>query len=269
MPELPETETIARDLEELVAGRSIARVSVLRADVLRGSDSRSVKRIVTGRTIERVRRRAKTVVLELSGARYILVTPRFTGSLQIGKPDKYGTLVFDLDDDRKLVYRDVRRLGTVQVLNAAGFAAFNARLGIEPLSPLFTADVLSGILRSSSTAIKKTLMDQRRIAGVGNIYANEVLWLSRIDPSREARRVALESVVELRNELVALLRAAIEERGTTFRDYRDARNERGRFAARLQAYGRGGFPCPRCGTLLAETWAIDGRSTVFCFRCQG
>lgn len=269
MPELPETETIARDLHELVVGRSIRRVSIIRGDVLRGVDGRSVGRLLRGRTIECVTRRAKTVVLGLSGGQYMLITPRFTGSLQVAEPDAYGTLVLALDDDRKLVYRDVRRLGTVQVVDQDGFEAFDSRLGVEPLSPAFTADHLSGILRSSSAAIKKTLMEQRRIAGVGNIYANEALWLARIDPSRSARRVAPDRVIALRNELVALLEAAIAERGTTFRDYRDARNERGRFAGRLQAYGRGGQPCTRCGTHLAETWAIDGRSTVFCFRCQG
>lgn len=269
MPELPETETIARDLQAMVAGRSILDVSVIRSDVLRGVEPRSALSALRGRRIDRVIRRAKTVVLELSGGRFMLVTPRFTGSLQLAEPDEYGTLVLRLDDDRTLVYRDVRRLGTVQIVDAAGFAEFDARLGVEPLSPAFTAERLSGILRASSTAIKKTLMEQRRIAGVGNIYANESLWLARIDPSREARRILPEQALALRDELVRLLEAAIAARGTTFRDYRDARNERGQFAGRLQAYGRGGLPCPRCGTRLAETWAIDGRSTVFCFRCQG
>lgn len=268
MPELPETETIARDLEELIGGRSIVGVSVRRPDVLRGTKAASFKEALTGRAVDRVFRRAKTVVLQLSGDRYVLVTPRFTGSLQVAEPDEYGTVVFGLDDGRTLVYRDVRRLGTVQLVDGPGFASFDARLGVEPLSPLFTADALSGILRSS-VAIKKTLMDQRRLAGVGNIYANEVLWRSRVDPSRESRRVSPDLVAAVRDHLVELLVAAIAARGTTFRDYRDARNERGGFAASLQAYGRGGLPCLHCGTRLAETWAIDGRSTVFCHRCQG
>ena len=269
MPELPETETIARDLQSLVAGRSIRDVAVIRGDVLRGVQPRSARSVLPGLRIERVHRRAKTVVLELSGDRFILVTPRFTGSLQLTEPDEYATLVFRLDDNRTLVYRDVRRLGTVQIVDAAGFGAFDARLGVEPLSEAFTAERLSGILRASSTAIKKTLMEQRRIAGIGNIYANETLWLARIDPSRESRRIAAGQAVVLRNEIVGLLKAAVAARGTTFRDYRDARNERGRFAEQLQAYGRGGLPCPRCETRLAETWSIDRRSTVFCFRCQG
>lgn len=269
MPELPETETIARDLEELIAGGSIAAVTVRRPDVLRGATATGIKKHLVGQTVDRVFRRAKTVVLQLSGDRYVLVTPRFTGSIQVAEPDEYATVVMGLADGRTVVYRDVRRLGTVQVADREGYARFDARLGIEPLSPLFTAEALSGILRSSSVAIKKTLMDQRRVAGVGNIYANEVLWLSGVDPSRESRRVPAERVVAIRDSLVELLQAAIAARGTTFRDYRDARNERGGFASSLRAYGRGGLPCSRCGTRLAETWAIDGRSTVFCHRCQG
>lgn len=269
MPELPETETIARDLEELIAGESVASVAVRRPDVLRGTTSAATRKALTGRSVDRVFRRAKTVVMQLSGDRYVLVTPRFTGSIQVAEPDEYATVVLGLTDGRTLVYRDVRRLGTVQVVDREGYARFDARLGIEPLSPLFTAEALSGILRSSSVAIKKTLMDQRRLAGVGNIYANEVLWLSGVDPSRESRRVHADRVVVIRDNLVGLLEAAIAARGTTFRDYRDARNERGGFASSLRAYGRGGLPCARCGTRLAETWAIDARSTVFCHRCQG
>jgi formamidopyrimidine-DNA glycosylase len=269
VPELPETETIAQDLRGLIAGRSIAGVEVLRPDVLRGVRPRSLAAKLSGRSIVKAWRRAKTVVLDLSGGTSLLVTPRFTGSLQVSRPDEYATLVLTLDDGRSLVYRDVRRLGTVAVVDAEGFRRFDQRLGVEPLTPAFTAAAFSGIVRTPRSAIKKVLMDQRRIAGIGNIYATEVLWRARIDPSRPARTLAPTETAVLRDQLVDLLEAAIALRGTTFRDYRDARNERGRFADQLHAYGRGGKPCPRCGTRLAETWAIDGRSTVFCFRCQG
>ena len=111
-------------------------------------------------------------------------------------------------------------------------------------------------------------MDQRRIAGVGNIYANEALWAARIDPSRPARAVSDEEASALREALVGILTKAIEARGTTFRDFRDANGDRGGFAEHLAAYGRGGQPCRRCGTRLTTTHAIDGRATVFCHRCQ-
>ncbi len=269
MPELPETETIARDLQELIVGRRIDGVRVIRKDVLRGPSARALSKVLSGRHVERVWRRAKTVIVGLSGGYHVMVSPRFTGSLQIGEPDEYAAVVYELDDDTLLIYRDVRRLGTVTTVDAQGYAAFDRKLGVEPLTPDFTADALAKILGASSAAVKKTIMDQHRLAGVGNIYAAEALWRARIDPSKEARRVPKDRIEPLRDAIVDVLQAAVDARGTTFRDYRDARNERGQFVKRLQVYGRGGQPCLRCGTYLAETWAIDGRSTVFCFRCQG
>ena len=111
-------------------------------------------------------------------------------------------------------------------------------------------------------------MDQRRIAGIGNIYANEALWRARIDPSRASSAVSDDEAARLYGEIVAVLRESIDARGTSFRDYRDAKGERGTFAAKLQAYGREGQPCFRCGARLIGTHAIDGRATVFCARCQ-
>ena len=269
MPELPETETIARDLEGLLPGRAIERVTVHRPDVLRGPLARGFAKHLVGRVIKRVWRRAKTVVLSLSGDHHLLVTPRFTGSLQFNTPpDEYATIVWALSDGAFLHYRDVRRLGTVTLADPVALAAFDRSLGVEPLTDAFTATALSGILRGSRAAVKKVLMDQRRIAGVGNIYANEALWRAGIDPSRQAASLTGAAAGVLTTELRAVLQAGIEARGTTFRDYRDARNERGGFAASLEAYGRGGAPCSRCGTRLTETHAIDGRSTVFCHQCQ-
>lgn len=269
MPELPETETIARDLAELLAGRVIQEVSVHREDVLRGPLSSGFGSLQAGLDVQRVWRRAKTVVLTLSGAHHVLVTPRFTGSLQFETtPDAYAVITWAFRDGTRLVYRDVRRLGTVTLVDDAGLDAFDRSLGVEPLSPTFTGSTLSGILRGSGAAVKKVLMDQRRIAGVGNIYANEALHRAGVDPSRAASTLSPEDAARVSSELRAVLVAGIAARGTTFRDYRDARNERGTFAASLQAYGRGGEPCVRCGTRLTETHAIDGRSTVFCYRCQ-
>ena len=175
---------------------------------------------------------------------------------------------FALEDGRTLAYRDIRRLGTLALMSTARFAKFDAALGPEPLDPAFTAAHLSGILRDSRQAVKKVLMDQRRVAGVGNIYANEALWRAGIDPSRAARSVRAEEAQALHAGLTSVLREAIEARGTSFRDYRDASGVRGGFASQLAAYGRGGLPCPRCGATLIDTSAIDGRTTVFCARCQ-
>ena len=148
------------------------------------------------------------------------------------------------------------------------FRSYTARLGYEPLDPHFTAAQLSGLLRGSRQAVKKVLMDQRVVAGLGNIYANEALWSAGIEPSRPARGVSSDEADRLHGAIRDVLQRAVEARGTSFRDYRDASGDRGHFASQLAAYGRGGAPCLRCGRRLVETHAIDGRSTVFCFHCQ-
>jgi formamidopyrimidine-DNA glycosylase len=271
VPELPETETLARDLDASLTGRSIAGVEVPHADVLRAIGPRVVSKKLAGRAVRRVWRRAKAVVIDLTDL-HIVVVPRFTGGLLIraaGAPDdRYDALRFRLADGATLAYRDVRRLGTVAVLDAEAFLAFDRRLGKEPLDPAFTTGELSASLRSSSQSVKKILMDQRRIAGIGNIYANESLWAAGIDPSRPGRTVSEPEAAKLRDALVGILTKAIEARGTTFRDFRDANGNRGGYATQLAAYGRGGEPCFRCGTRLTLTHAVDGRATVFCHRCQ-
>ncbi len=274
MPELPETETIARDLDHEIAGRRIERVIVRRADVLREASATQFARRVAGATIERCWRRAKLVVMSLSTGDHIVVQPRFTGALLIddgtlaAEERRYSTIELTLDDGRSLHYRDIRRLGTVAVMAAARFEQYTAALGVEPLDRAFTAKHLSALLRDRRQSIKKTLMDQRVVAGIGNIYANEALWRAGIDPSRAAGSIGGDEAASLRREIVGVLRESIAARVTSFRDYRDARGARGGFVERLAVYGRGGARCARCGSRLIETHAIDGRSTVLCARCQ-
>jgi formamidopyrimidine-DNA glycosylase len=274
VPELPETETIARDLDGAIRGRRIKKVSVRKADVLREVSARSISKRLRDATILRSWRRAKLVVIDLDTGDRIVVQPRFTGALLIddgtftGSELDYSTLRLDLDDGRALHYADVRRLGTVALMDADRFEEYSGKLGIEPLDRAFTADHLSAVLRATSQPVKKVLMEQRKIAGIGNIYANEALWRARIDPSRPGAAVTLEQATLLRDSIVAVLGEAIEARGTSFRDYRDARGKRGTFVDKLEAYGRGGLPCRRCGSKLVATHAIDGRATTMCVKCQ-
>ncbi|HEX5072220.1 MAG TPA: bifunctional DNA-formamidopyrimidine glycosylase/DNA-(apurinic or apyrimidinic site) lyase [Gemmatimonadaceae bacterium] len=274
MPELPETETIARDLDRAIAGSTIIDVRVRRGDVLREADSRQLRRRVVGSVIERAWRRAKLIVLDLSTSDRIVVQPRFTGALLIDDgalPEherRYSAVEFVLDADRSLHYRDIRRLGTVSVMDEQRFARYSGALGQEPLASVFTVERLSAILRASRQAVKRVLMDQRRLVGVGNIYANETLWRSGIDPSRPAATLSAAEATRLHTALRAVLTEAVAARGTSFRDYRDASGARGSFAERLEAYGREGERCRRCGRTLVATHAIDGRSTVFCWQCQ-
>ena len=274
MPELPETETIARDLNSEIAGRVIESVKVIKPDVIREIGKVVFARRLKGAAIVRSWRRAKLVVTDLSTGDRIVVQPRFTGALIVEDSSTdpsilaYSTMRLALDDGRALHYCDVRRLGTVALMNEQRFADYSAALGIEPLDQSFTPAQLSGVLRASSQPVKKVLMDQRKIAGIGNIYANEALWRAGIDPSRAGRSVTADESVTLHGAIVAVLEESIALRGTSFRDYRDARGRRGSFAEKLQAYGRGGESCMRCGARLISTHSVDGRATVFCARCQ-
>ncbi len=274
MPELPETETIARDLDRAITGRRVTEVDVTRPDVLREGSPVDLGARATGREFVRAWRRAKLVVLDLDSGDRIVVQPRFTGALLLSRgplPEHeapYSTVRFALDDGRDLHYRDIRRLGTVALMSADRFAQYSASLGIEPLDPTFTASHLSGILRGSRQAVKKVLMDQRVLVGVGNIYANEACWRAGVDPSRTARSVTADEAVALHGGIVGVLTDSIAARGTSFRDYRDASGGRGDFERSLAVYGRGGEPCLRCGARLVETHVIDSRSTVLCARCQ-
>ena len=275
MPELPETETIARDLDAAISGLGIVSTNVSRADVLRETTPVELAERLTGVTVLRCWRRAKLIVIDLSSGDRLVVQPRFTGGLLIDAgalPEaerRYSTVAFQLSDGRILHYRDIRRLGTVALMSPRRFQQYVSQLGIEPLDPELSDERLSGLLRGRRQAVKKVLMDQRVLAGVGNIYANEALWRAGIDPSREARTISPTEAALLRASLRDVLEESIAARGTSFRDYRDASGGRGGFVEKLAVYGRGGLPCPHCGARLIATHAVDGRSTVFCARCQG
>jgi formamidopyrimidine-DNA glycosylase len=274
VPELPETETIARDLDRELQGRRLVAVDVSRPDVLREVTAAELAKRLTGVTVLRCWRRAKLVVLELSSGERIVVQPRFTGALLLSRgplPEDeapYSTLRLRLDDGRDLHYRDIRRLGTVALMSPDRWTRYSSGLGVEPLDPGFSVEHLSGILRGSRQAVKKVLMDQRLVVGIGNIYANEACWRAAVDPSRSARTLDAPEVERLHEGIVSVLRDSIAARGTSFRDYRDASGGRGNFVRSLAVYGRGGQPCPRCGARLVETHAVDGRSTVLCAHCQ-
>lgn len=274
MPELPETETIARDLDGELRGAAIVLVVVRRPNVLREVTGPELAMRTIGCTIERCWRRAKLVVIDLSSGDRIVVQPRFTGALLLSRgplPDReagFSTLHFALDDDRDLHYRDIRRLGTVSLMSPQRFDEYVGALGIEPLDPAFTTAHLSGLLRGSRQAVKKVLMDQRAVVGIGNIYANEACWRAGVDPSRVAREITDIEAEALRVGITSVLTESIAARGTSFRDYVDASGGKGGFERSLAVYGRGGKPCLRCGARLVETHAIDGRTTVLCVQCQ-
>ncbi|MGE5926059.1 MAG: bifunctional DNA-formamidopyrimidine glycosylase/DNA-(apurinic or apyrimidinic site) lyase [Gemmatimonadota bacterium] len=274
MPELPEVETIVRELRPALVGRTILRARLSHDDVLRGVSRRSLLAGLRGAEIVSLSRRAKHAVFELGTGKRLVIQPGMSGALMImdeplaGDAAKYAVLRADLDDGRELVYRDVRRLGTLLLLSPDAWKEYDDALGPEPLDARFDAAALATRLGRSRQAIKKVLMDQRHVVGVGNIYANEALFAAGIDPSRPANTVTADEYRRLHGEVRRILEAAIRSKGTTFRDYRTGTGERGNFQFELLVYGREGEPCRICGTRLALTHLIDGRSTVFCHRCQ-
>ena len=258
----------------VIRGATIDTVKVHRTNVLRECTAKSLATRTGGATFDRFWRRAKYVVGDLSTGDRIVVSPRFTGSLDIerggwsqGRAD-YTVIVFALTNGNALRYRDVRRLGTVALMSPKRFMEWEAAMGPEPLDEAFTAAVFAKNIRSSARAIKTVLMDQRRVAGIGNIYANEALWRAKIRPSRRACTLTHAESARLRKESVAVLRSAVDQGGTSFRDYRDPNGERGGFLGLAKVYSRQGQPCVRCGTTLKSTHVIEGRITVWCTSCQ-
>ncbi|MBI4419975.1 MAG: bifunctional DNA-formamidopyrimidine glycosylase/DNA-(apurinic or apyrimidinic site) lyase [Gemmatimonadetes bacterium] len=275
MPELPEVETIVRDLRPRLTKRRFTHPNLLHTDVLRGVTRARLLRTLAHNRVEEVTRRAKHVVFRLGSGHRLVIQPGMSGAFLVHHRPltpaarRYAVLIADIGKGGTFVYRDVRRLGTILLLDRDGWQAYTTRIGPEPLAPDFGVAQLEERLGGSRQAVKKVIMDQHRLAGVGNIYANEALFRARIDPSRPADQLAWADVSRLHRAIRTVLQQAIAAQGTTLRDYRTGTGRRGAFQFRLLVYGRGGEPCRRCRAQLATTHLIDGRATTFCWRCQG
>jgi formamidopyrimidine-DNA glycosylase len=293
MPELPEVETVARDLQRWVAGARIADVEVRWERTVR--HPLPAERFVAelrGATIARVTRRAKSVLLNLADGRVMTVALRMTGALIVAPPgtadDRYARVVFHLGDGRELRYRDVRKFGRIGLWEGGGLLARTrrparrrvaearaparvgdvfARHGPEPLRRSFSAARLAERLRGRSARLKSLLLDQSFIAGIGNIYADEALWRARLHPLRRADTLTPNEVRRLHRAMRAVLREGIANRGSSFADYVGADGEPGANAERLAVYRRTGAPCLRCGRPIARL-VVGQRSTHYCPRCQ-
>lgn len=271
MPELPEAETIARDLDPRLAGRRVTAVAITHDDVIAGPADRFADAVID-RTITGVGRRGKNVVLHLDDAGRLVVNLGMTGRLVTSDAPRAGELAhvavaFDLDDDRTLFYDDTRRFGLLQRYDAEGWAIRDLDLGIEPLSAAFSAEALWALTKRTRTPIRNFLLDQRRVAGVGNIYALEALFRAGIRPTRRGHRITRKEAARLRDTLRDVLSRAIQHRGTTISDYRDGSGEAGEFDALLEVYGREGEPCRSCGSTIKRT-VLSNRSAFYCPECQ-
>jgi formamidopyrimidine-DNA glycosylase len=272
VPELPEVETVRRRLEPVLAGRRFERVEILDPRLTRPEDPLEVAMELVGERVEAVDRRGKYVVVRFESGRALLVHLRMTGSLlhvdDIPDEDPHRRAVIELDDRTTLVYRDVRRFGT-WLLAEPGEAEpyLDARLGREPLAGAFTTKRLGDALAGRRAPVKAVILDQRRLAGVGNIYADEALWRSRIHPLRPAGELGENELRALHRGIRAALNAGIARQGATLRDYRTPDGGSGRMQHEFKVYGREGEPCERCGRPIEKIRAA-GRGTWFCPGCQ-
>ncbi|MGI8872446.1 MAG: bifunctional DNA-formamidopyrimidine glycosylase/DNA-(apurinic or apyrimidinic site) lyase [Candidatus Limnocylindria bacterium] len=293
MPELPEVEAVARDLQRRVTGATIADVEVRWERTVR--HPQPPERFVAelgGATIRRVDRRAKSVLIHLADGRVMTVALRMTGALIVadaGDPDdRYARVVFHLTDGRQLRYRDVRKFGRIGLYEGGGLRMSArrrparrvaetrevyrvgdvfARHGPEPLASSFSAARFAARLERRSARLKSLLLDQSFIVGVGNIYADEALWRSRLHPLRAASSLTPAEVLRLHRAVRAVLRQGVRHRGASFSDYVGVDGEPGANQERLQVYRRTGEPCLRCGTAVTRI-VVGQRSTHFCPRCQ-
>ena len=271
MPELPEVETIARGLRPLLEGNRVERADVWRANVVVGP-VHVFTRALEGRTIESVGRRAKLLRFDLEGGGVWWTSLRMTGqylveSGEAGPLPPFARGRFDLESGERLYYVDIRTLGKMGVIGSDAWRARSAELGPEPLERSFTARDLGRRLKATRRRIKEVLLDQRVIAGIGNIYASEALFRAGIDPRTRAHRLTGPAIERLHAAIRAVLKEAIASSGTTFLSYADATGESGSFQRRLRVYDRAEEACRRCGGPVRRI--VQGqRSTYFCPRCQ-
>ncbi len=269
MPELPEVETVVRSLAPVLTARRVAGVRV-RERRLRAPLAREFAARLTGRRIEGLSRHGKYLLAALDDGHVWLVHLGMTGRLTLGPPARpdgpHDHVFIELDDGRVLTYHDPRRFGRMDVLTPAALAA-ETGTGVDALSPALTPEMLFGLTRRRRASIKALLMDQRRVAGLGNIYVNEILFRAGVRPRRRAGGLRRRECSRVVDAIRAVLTEAIRKGGSSISDYVDGLGRPGLFQLRHNVYDRAGEPCRRCATLIRHC-VIVGRSSFYCARCQ-
>jgi formamidopyrimidine-DNA glycosylase len=276
MPELPEVETVRAWLEPKLVGRRFDSVEIFDSRLTRPDDPAGVAAELEGERVVALDRRGKYLLVRFESGRVLLIHLRMTGQLLHGgnglagnaAEDVHRRAVVRLDDGSDVIYRDVRRFGTWQLIEDEDLEPYLAqRVGSEPLVPGFTSKRLAEALAGRRTSLKSALLDQRRLAGIGNIYADEALWRAHLHPLRAAGELDAPEIAALHRGIRAALRAGIERQGATLSNYRTPDGNRGRMQEAFRVYGREGEPCDRCGTPIEKT-RIGGRGTWYCPSCQ-
>lgn len=272
MPELPEVETVRRVIAPVLEGAHLEQVEIRDARLVRPFDPGIVAGELVGERVAEVGRRGKYLIFRFDSGRALLIHLRMTGSLRHARQgaladDPHTRAVLRLDNGSDVAYRDVRRFGTWELFEHGDLAPYlRARLGPEPLGSLSAGD-LGERLEGRRAPLKAALLDQRTIAGLGNIYADEALWHSRLHPQRVAGNLDQTELARLHRAVRSVLRKGIARQGSTLRDYALPDGASGSMQDEFRAYGRGGEPCDRCGRTLVRI-VVGGRTTTFCPRCQ-
>jgi len=268
MPELPEVETIKRDLAPRIEGRSFLAITLDWPKTVQIPSSEGFSRRLVGKCIDKLDRRGKYLIFRLAGGEALILHLRMSGSLILdgqGAPDPYCRATFLLDDGARLYFRDPRKLGRMWLVEDESMVV--GRLGPEPLDPDFTVEVLRERAKKRSAPIKAVLCDQSFLAGVGNMYADEALFDAGIHPMRPASSLSMEEIARLLRAIRRVLEEAISNHGASITDYRRPNGEPGAAQFVFKVAHRGGQPCPVCATPIQRI-PIRKRGTYFCPRCQ-
>lgn len=285
VPELPEVQTIVSDLNKILVGRTIKTFHLLNQKTL-GLSKVVFTRRVRGKKILAVKRRAKMIIIDL-GEELILIHLKMTGQLIVGAagrwlaggghpianepkelPNKFSRAWFGLDHGLSLFFNDVRKFGWIKLIKAKNLSEATANFGLEPLSKEFTLENFSKLLsRKKKSFIKQALLDQKGLVGLGNIYADEVLFAAKIKPLRRVGDLRPAEMRRLFAAIPQVLKSAIRHRGTSFSDYLDASGKQGNYSRLLKVYGRTNQPCRVCSRPIAKM-KLGGRGTHWCDFCQ-
>jgi len=285
MPELPEVETIRRDLQNKLVGKKITEVEVRKPKIVKGSKP-AFKKILAGNSFAKISRRGKLLILELKkGEKFLLVHLKMTGQLiyqargkitagghgwpKVDKlPNKYSHIIFTFSDKAQLFFNDLRQFGYMRLAGDDELQKVLEKFGIEPLTKDFTWANFRHALAGKKTNIKAVLLNQKLIAGIGNIYADEICFRAEVRPSRAVSRLNEKELRQIFNSCNVVIKQAIKYRGTTFNDYVDADGNKGNFISRLKVYQREGEKCQRCRQGTIKKVKAAGRGTRYCPRCQ-
>lgn len=267
MPELPEVETVRRSLQTII-GAKIKTIEINRADIIRKSDYQP--EVICGKQITAIKRRGKFLIIKIEAELNLIVHMGMSGRFYMLDDDallteKHIHVIIHLDNASKLIYQDARRFGGIWLID--NIDEFFSCMGVEPLSEQFNADCLGEMVENRKIAIKSLLLNQNLVCGIGNIYADEALFRAGIRPDRPAGSLSGQEIDSLCQAIKDVLKTSIEQRGTTFRDYRDGFNQAGNFQNHLKVYGKVNEQCPVCGELLKRD-KIGGRSSHYCEKCQ-